>query len=141
MLHKNRISKCTSITTFKVFPKISFLILQRLGKVTLYEATCMYVCLHISSEITEPNSIKFCISPRSKHGTLKKKYLTDRNIFAKDVLIFIIETDTDTLRERRLEYLCSHVTTLTTTRNINEVRRPRKAFIKMHYVSTAKYIN
>ena len=48
----------------------------------------MYVCPHISSEITEPNSTKFCMSPRSYHGTLIKKYLTDQSIFAKDMLIF-----------------------------------------------------
>ena len=49
---------------------------------------CMYVCPHISSEITEPNSTKFCMPPQSYHGTLNKKYLTDRSIFAKDILIF-----------------------------------------------------
>ena len=48
----------------------------------------MYVCPHISSEITEPNSTKFCMPPRSCHGTLNKKYLTDRSIFAKDMLFF-----------------------------------------------------
>ena len=45
----------------------------------------MYVCPHISSEITEPNSTKFCMPPQSYHGTLNKKYLTDRSIFAKDM--------------------------------------------------------
>ena len=49
---------------------------------------CMYACPHISSEITEPKSTKFCMPPRSYHGTLNKKYLTDRSIFAKDMLIF-----------------------------------------------------
>ena len=49
---------------------------------------CMYVCPHISSEITEPNSTKLPMPPRSYHGTLNKKYLTDRSIFAKDMLIF-----------------------------------------------------
>ena len=47
----------------------------------------MYVCPHISSEITEPNSTKFCMSARSYHGTLNKKYLRDRSIFAKDMLL------------------------------------------------------
>ena len=44
----------------------------------------MYVCPHISSEITEPNSTKFCMPPRSYHDTMTKKYLTDRTIFVKD---------------------------------------------------------
>ena len=49
----------------------------------------MYVCPHISSEITVPNSTKFCMPPRSYHGILHEKYLTDRSIFAKDMLIFL----------------------------------------------------
>ena len=44
--------------------------------------------MYISSEITEPNSTKFCMPPRSYHDTLTKKYLTDRTIFVKDMLIF-----------------------------------------------------
>ena len=44
---------------------------------------CIYVCPHISSEITEQNSTKFRMHPRSCHGTLNKKYLTDRSIFCK----------------------------------------------------------
>ena len=37
-------------------------------------------------EITVPNSTKFCMPPRSYLGTLNKKYLTDRSIFAKDMI-------------------------------------------------------
>ena len=43
----------------------------------------------ISSEISEPNSTKFRMSPRSYHGTLNKKYLTDWSIFAKDASMLI----------------------------------------------------
>ena len=48
----------------------------------------IHICPHISSEITEQNSTKICMPPRSYHGTLNKKYSTDRIIFAKDMLIF-----------------------------------------------------
>ena len=47
----------------------------------------MNVCMYV---LTSPPRLlnQICMSPRSYHGTLNKKYLTDRSIFAKDMLNF-----------------------------------------------------
>ena len=51
----------------------------------------MYVCMYV---LTSPPRLLNRIQPnfacptRSYHGTLNKKFLTDRSTFAKDMLIF-----------------------------------------------------